>query len=92
MQPQRPIASPEERSKPGYPLADYAEICKFLKIHINIAKRHLTLFSFWCASKGLSSYKMHEIKIRPLYPQGSVEIFDCAHIAARTPSIYMWNC
>jgi len=52
MQLQRPVASTEGRSKPGYPLADYAE---FENIHTNLAKRYLTVFSFSYASKGPSS-------------------------------------
>jgi len=68
--------SPEGRSKPGYPLADYAE---FEKIRTNIAKHLPTVFSFSYASKGLSSYRIRyfaKLKFAPCAPQGSIEIFD----------------
>jgi len=93
MQPQRPLASPEGRSKPGYPLADYA---KFEKIHTNIAKHLPTVFSFSYASKGLSSYKMRYfviLKFAPCAPGGQLKSSIavraervCAHNAARTLS------
>jgi len=93
MQPQRPLASPEGRSKPGYPLADYAE---FEKIHKNIAKHLPTVFSFSYASKGLSSYKMRyfaKLKFAPCVPRGQLKSSImvraervCAHNGARTPS------
>jgi len=95
MQPQRPLASSEGRSKPGYPLADYAE---FEKIHTNIAKHLPTVFSFSYASKGLSIYKMRyfaKLKSAPCTPRGQLKFSIavraervCTHIAARTPSVY----
>ena len=98
MQPQRPIASPEGRSKPGYPLADYAE---FEKIHTNIPKHLPTMFSFSYTSKGLSSYKMRyfaKLKFAPCTPRGQLKSSIavraervCTHIAARTPSKYASN-
>jgi len=99
MQPQRSIASPQGRSKPGYPLADYAE---FEKIHTNIPKHLPTMFSFSYASKGLSGYKMRyfaKLKFAPCTSRGQLKFSIavraervCTHIAARTPSVYTWNC
>jgi len=98
MQPQRPIASPEGRSKPGYTLADYAE---FEKIHRNIPKHLPTVFSFSYANKGLSSYRMRyfaKSKFAPCAPRGQLKFSIavraervCAQNAARTLSKYASN-
>ena len=89
---------PWGRSKPGYPLADYAE---FEKIHTNIPKHLPTVFSFSYANKGLSSYRMRyfaKLKFAPCTPRGQLKSLIavraervCTHIAARTPSKYASN-